>query len=74
MVKISRSIKILTLNSNVDVYFADPYSAWQGGTNENSNGLLREFFTKRTDLVKVIQVELECALNAINHKPRKYLN
>ncbi len=59
---------------NVDIYFADTYSARQRGTNENSNGLLREFFPKRTDLAKVTQEELDYALNAINHRPRKCLN
>lgn len=59
---------------NVDIFFADPYSTLQRGTNENSNGLLREFFPKRTDLAKVTQEELNYALNAINHRPRKCLN
>ncbi|PNZ13305.1 IS30 family transposase [Staphylococcus simiae] len=58
----------------IDIYFADPYSAWQRGTNENSNGLLREFFPKKTDLAKVTQEELDYALGAINHRPRKCLN
>ncbi|MDY4022119.1 IS30 family transposase [Staphylococcus borealis] len=58
----------------VDIYFAEPYSAWQRGTNENSNGLLREFFPKKTDLAKVTQEELDYALNSINHRPRKCLN
>ncbi|MCE4967182.1 IS30 family transposase [Staphylococcus chromogenes] len=59
---------------DVDIYFAEPYSAWQRGTNENSNGLLREFFPKKTDLAKVTQEELDYALNSINHRPRKCLN
>ncbi|MDT0693092.1 IS30 family transposase [Staphylococcus chromogenes] len=59
---------------DVDIYFAEPYSVWQRGTNENSNGLLREFFPKKTDLAKVTQEELDYALNSINHRPRKCLN
>jgi len=55
------------------VYFADPYSSWQRGSNENANGLLREFFPKKYDLNTIDQVELECALDLINHRPRKCL-
>jgi transposase, IS30 family len=57
----------------VSVYFADPYSSWQRGTNENSNGLLREFFPKASDLSKVTQDELMKALMLINNRPRKCL-
>jgi transposase, IS30 family len=57
----------------VDVYFADPYSSWQRGTNENANGLLREFFPKGTDFAKVSEEELVYALNLINNRPRKCL-
>lgn len=63
----------LERNFGVEVYFADPYSSWQRGTNENSNGLLREFFPKGTDLAKVSQQDLEYALHFINHRPRKCL-
>lgn len=58
----------------IPIYFADPYSAWQRGTNENSNGLLREFFPKRTDLAKITEDELVDALLKINSRPRKCLN
>ncbi|HBC7346629.1 TPA: IS30 family transposase, partial [Staphylococcus aureus] len=59
---------------NINVYFADPYSAWQRGTNENTNGLLREFSPKKTDLAKVNQEQLNYALDSINYRPRKCLN
>lgn len=55
------------------LYFADPYCSWQRGSNENSNGLLREFFPKKTDLAQVSQAELTKALFLINSRPRKCL-
>lgn len=60
--------------AGIDFYFADAYSAWQRGTNENSNGLMREFFPKKTDLAKVSETELFMALRLMNNRPRKYLN
>lgn len=57
----------------MDVYFADPYSSWQRGSNENGNGLLREFFPKRTDLALVSESDLTLALQLINNRPRKCL-
>ena len=57
----------------IDFYFADPYSAWQRGTNENSNGLLREFYPKRTDLSLVKDEDLIESLKKINARPRKCL-
>lgn len=54
-------------------YFADPYSSWQRGNNENSNGLLRELFPKRTNFDHVKQDELQSALYLINNRPRKCL-
>ncbi|MFN6771290.1 IS30 family transposase [Enterococcus faecium] len=55
------------------VYFADPYSSWQRGSNENSNGLLREFFSKGTNFDYVKQDELQSTLYLINNRPRKCL-
>lgn len=55
------------------LYFADPYSSWQRGSNENSNGLLREFYPKKTDLAKVKQSQLTHNLFLINNRPRKCL-
>ena len=57
----------------VPIYFADPYSSWQRGSNENANGLLREFFPKGTDLAQISEKDLEQALYLINQRPRKCL-
>jgi IS30 family transposase len=57
----------------IDFYFADPYSAWQRGSNKNSNGLLREFYPKKTDLATVNNEELRRNLFLINNRPRKCL-
>lgn len=59
---------------NCDVYFADPYCAWQKGTNENSNGLLREFYPKGKNLSRVSPATLKRNLALINARPRKVLN
>jgi IS30 family transposase len=56
------------------VYFADPHSPWQRGSNENINGLIRLFFPKGTDFNKVSDEEVEHVLELINNRPRKCLN
>ena len=58
---------------NCDVYFADPYCAWQKGSNENSNGLLREFYPKGRNLSRVAPATLKRNLALINARPRKVL-
>lgn len=65
--------KVIEKELEIDMYFAEPYSSWQRGSNENGNGLLREFFPKKTDFLKVTEAELERALYLINHRPRKCL-
>jgi len=59
--------------TKLKVYFADPYSAWQRGTNENTNGLLRFYFPKGTDFSQVSEDELNRAIKRLNHRPRKCL-
>lgn len=56
------------------LYFADPYSSWQRGSNENANGLLREFYPKRTNLAYIDQRDLMATLFLINSRPRKCLS
>lgn len=56
-----------------EVYYADPYSSWQKGMNENCNGILRRFIPKGTDLNKITTEKLEKIVNKINEKPRKIL-
>jgi transposase, IS30 family len=57
-----------------NVYFAHPYHSWERGLNENTNGLLRQYFPKSTNLRKVSQHEVDDAVYRLNHRPRKCLN
>jgi len=56
-----------------DFYFADPYAAWQRGTNENTNGLIRQYLPKTRDLTTVTGPEIRKIENRLNHRPRKCL-
>lgn len=58
---------------DADIYFAHPYSSWERGLNENFNGLLRQYFPKKTNLHKVTEEVLQIAVNKMNHRPRKCL-
>ena len=55
------------------VYFCNPYSPWEKGSNENFNGILRQYFPKKTDFGKVSNQELERVLRKIKDRPRKIL-
>jgi IS30 family transposase len=63
----------LTRRLRLDVYFADPYASWQRGTNENTNGLLRQYFPKGTDFTRISHDEVARVEQSLNERPRKRL-
>lgn len=60
--------------AKTSIYFANPYHSWERGCNENANGLLRQFFPKKTIFATITQQEIQKVVGLINHRPRKRLN
>lgn len=65
--------KILTKQTGIKVYFAHPYSSWERGTNENTNGLIRRYFPKGTNFNEITERQLKDVQYSLNNRPRKVL-
>ncbi len=69
-----RNCKQVRLDAGIEVYFCDPPAPWQRGSNENTNGLLRQYFPKGFDFSTVTEADLDAVADELNDRPRKRLS
>lgn len=69
----NQNSKAMENGADIICYYANPYHSWERGTNENTNGLIREYFPKKTDFTIIAESELQTVQNLINNRPRKRL-
>jgi IS30 family transposase len=65
--------QVIAAKLQANFYFAHPYSSWERGTNENTNGLVRQYFPKKSDFSKITDAEIARVMERLNHRPRKTL-
>jgi len=65
--------KMMAKALDADFYFAHPYASWERGLNENTNGLIRQYFPKNCDFTSITTQQIKCAMNKLNNRPRKSL-
>jgi transposase, IS30 family len=68
-----RDWKQIRVDAGIEIYFCDPHAPWQRGSNENTNGLLRQYFPKGTDFTTVTEAHLDAVADELNDRPRKRL-
>lgn len=66
--------ELFTIDTGIQVFFAHPGSPWERGTNENTNGLIRQYFPKGTDFTQISEIEIKDVQRKLNDRPRKVLN
>ena len=65
--------KQIAAETHAEYYFADPYASWQRSTNENKNGLIRQYFSKKCDFRTITDEQIQEAMDKLNNRPRKCL-
>jgi IS30 family transposase len=65
--------KNLQIAAGIEIFFCDPHAPWQRGSNENTNGLLRQYFPHSTDFATVTEAQLDAVADELNDRPRKRL-